>query len=153
MGPLFGAAITADKLKDITACACRYGRLEMVKLMHTLAAARNHIEVVRFIHLNCRPQRIEWNLEWVSGGNVEIFKYFESIDGIYCDTNTMTHASTLELVKYIHYNRTEGCTSDAMDYDAVQGLLDIVKFLHFNRTEGCTTNAMDSAASKVTWMY
>eukprot|EP01133_Synstelium_polycarpum_P019466 gene19466-23309_t len=93
----------AVKLKDITACACRYGRLEMVKLMHTvypldiiddyypvyfieLAAARNHIDVVRFIHLNCRPQRIEWNLEWVSGGTVEIFKYFESIDGIYCDT-------------------------------------------------------------------
>ncbi|EGG22291.1 hypothetical protein DFA_04409 [Cavenderia fasciculata] len=52
----------------------------------------------------------------------------------------------IDIVKYLHYNRTEGCSSDALDYTAPNGHLEIVKFLHFNRREGCTTYAMDWAA-------
>ena len=33
---------------------------------------------------------------------------------------------------------------DAMDNAARQGYLEIVKYLHENRMEGCTTNAMDN---------
>jgi hypothetical protein len=33
-----------------------------------------------------------------------------------------------------------------MDYAARNGHVDVVKWLHENRTEGCTTNAMDDAS-------
>jgi hypothetical protein len=47
----------------------------------------------------------------------------------------------LEIVKWLHINRTEGCITNAMDYAAQRGHLEIVKWLHINHTEGCTTNA------------
>jgi len=52
----------------------------------------------------------------------------------------------LEVVKFLHENRTEGCTKNAIIWAASRGHLEVVKFLHFNRTEGCTTHAMDNAA-------
>ena len=51
----------------------------------------------------------------------------------------------LDVVKWLHENRKEGCTINAMDWGAKFGHLDIVIWLHDNRTEGCTTNAMDWA--------
>ena len=45
----------------------------------------------------------------------------------------------LNVVKFLHENRNEGCTTCAMDYASENGHLDVVKFLHENRTEGCTT--------------
>ena len=44
----------------------------------------------------------------------------------------------LEVVKWLHENRTEGCSKCAMDWAAKNGHLDVVKFLHENRTEGCS---------------
>ena len=44
----------------------------------------------------------------------------------------------LEVVNFLHENRTEGCTERAMNWAAENGHLDVVKFLHENRTEGCT---------------
>jgi|SRR5215217_1642274 len=42
----------------------------------------------------------------------------------------------LEVVKWLHENRTEGwCTKDAMDCAARGGHLEIVKWLHENRAE------------------
>src|SRR5437016_230119 len=52
----------------------------------------------------------------------------------------------LEVIKWLHQNRKEGCNDDAMDNAASNGHLDVVKWLHENRTEGCTTHAMDNAA-------
>lgn len=52
----------------------------------------------------------------------------------------------LEMVKYLHHNRTEGATAQAMDFAAMFGHLDVVQWLHVNRSEGCTTKAMDGAA-------
>ena len=66
-----------------------------------------------------------------------------------CTTNAMDWAAEnghLDIVKFLHENRTEGCTKDAMNWAAQDGHLNIVKFLHENRTEGCTTYAMDMAA-------
>lgn len=42
----------------------------------------------------------------------------------------------LNIVKWLHENRTEGCTVFAMNHAACCGYLDIVKWLHENRTEG-----------------
>ncbi|ETL86474.1 hypothetical protein L917_14092, partial [Phytophthora nicotianae] len=52
----------------------------------------------------------------------------------------------LNVIQWLHANRTEGCTTDAMNRAAWNGHLDIIQWLHPNRTEGCTTEAMDWAA-------
>ena len=52
----------------------------------------------------------------------------------------------LEVVKWLHSNRTEGCTSYAMKWASKNGHLHVVQWLHSNRTEGCTTCAMDGAS-------
>src|SRR6476620_10186707 len=51
-----------------------------------------------------------------------------------------------EVLKWLHENRTEGCTTNAMDWTARRGDLEVLKWLHENRTEGCTTNAIDQEA-------
>ncbi|CAK4660384.1 unnamed protein product [Aphanomyces euteiches] len=53
----------------------------------------------------------------------------------------------LEVVKFFHYHRHEGCTDFAMDFAAQSGHFSVVKFLHDHRREGCTTYAMDMAAA------
>jgi hypothetical protein len=62
------------------------------------------------------------------------------------------------VVQWLHENRTEGCTTKAMDDAAENGHLEVVKWLHANRTEGCTTNAMDWAAMEghlevIQWLH
>ncbi|KAG6947212.1 hypothetical protein JG688_00015643 [Phytophthora aleatoria] len=56
-----------------------------------------------------------------------------------------------EIVQALSTNRTEGCTTPAMDGAAQIGHLDVVEWLHANRSEGCTTSAMDEAASNRFW--
>jgi len=53
----------------------------------------------------------------------------------------------LEIVKWLHENRTEGCTTYAMDWAAYNGHLETVKWLHENRTEGCTKYAINNATN------
>ncbi len=53
----------------------------------------------------------------------------------------------LDVVKWLHYNRTEGCTRKAMDY-AENGHVDVVKWFLYNRTEGGTTDTMDWTAKR-----
>ncbi|CAM9562127.1 unnamed protein product, partial [Heterosigma akashiwo] len=47
-------------------------------------------------------------------------------------------AGHLEVVKFLHHHRAEGCTQSAMDWAAEKGHLDVVEFLDHNRTEGCS---------------
>jgi len=54
----------------------------------------------------------------------------------------------IEIVKWLHANRKEGCTTYAMNNAALEGHLEIVKWLHYNRKEGSTIFAIDCAASK-----
>ena len=51
----------------------------------------------------------------------------------------------LEMVEWLRNNRSEGCTTDAMDKAALGGYFDVLKFLHLNRSEGFTARAMDDA--------
>ncbi|KAL2912489.1 hypothetical protein HK105_208061 [Polyrhizophydium stewartii] len=52
----------------------------------------------------------------------------------------------LDIVAFLHANRTEGCTPDAMDWAAENGHAHVVAWLHHHRTEGCTPTAMRKAA-------
>lgn len=50
-----------------------------------------------------------------------------------------------ELIQSLHSKGIE-CSTAAMDNAAQSNRLDIVQWLHQNRSEGCTTAAMDVAA-------
>lgn len=52
----------------------------------------------------------------------------------------------LEMVKWLHENRSEGCSTRAMDGAASSGHLEVVEWLHQNRTEGGSRAAIDRAA-------
>jgi len=52
----------------------------------------------------------------------------------------------MEIVHWLHENRSEGCTSAALDEAASNGHLEMVQWLHAFRSEGCTLDAMDGAA-------
>ena len=90
---------------------------------------------------------------WKGTGDVASFHGYLSLMKCRLDLSYCEHAMDcsannghLEVVKFLHENRTEGCTKYAMNRAAQRGNLEVVKFLHFNRTEGCTDDAMDGAA-------
>ncbi|GAB9474781.1 hypothetical protein Gpo141_00011898 [Globisporangium polare] len=60
--------------------------------------------------------------------------------------NAAAAKGSLEVVRFLHVHRSEGCTADAMDLAARYGHLEVVKFFHAHRTEGCTSKALDAAA-------
>ena len=80
-------------------------------------------------------------------GELELLKRLpESITGTTCAMNWAAEKGLLDVVKWLHENRTKGCTHRAMDSAAMNGHLDVVKWLHINRTEGCSKDAIESAA-------
>ena len=83
------------------------------------AACNGHLHTIQFWHEQ-QP-----NVEW----NQQVMDYAAKY-------------GYLTIVKWLHENRMEGCTTKAMDYAAENGHLHLVKWLHENRTEGCTSAAM-----------
>ncbi|EGZ14440.1 hypothetical protein PHYSODRAFT_332827 [Phytophthora sojae] len=70
----------------------------------------------------------------------------------------LLRTDTWMLVRWLSENRSEGCTSAAMDGAAGNGHLEVVQWLHSNTQAGCTTIAMDSAAQNghlkvVKWLH
>ncbi|GMF12072.1 unnamed protein product [Phytophthora lilii] len=51
----------------------------------------------------------------------------------------------LEVVRWLHGHRDEGCTTFAMDEASRNGHLEMVRWLTDHRTEGCTNAAIDAA--------
>ncbi|EFA75796.1 hypothetical protein PPL_10851 [Heterostelium album PN500] len=78
---------------------------------------QSNLALIEFLHENCDY--------WFKAGG----------------KGTMDDAAfgSLEVIQFLHYNRTEGCSKQALDNAASSGDMDLIKFLHFNRTEGCTT--------------
>ncbi|KAJ3103716.1 hypothetical protein HDU97_009890 [Phlyctochytrium planicorne] len=60
--------------------------------------------------------------------------------------DTAASNGDLEVVKYLHFNTSGGCSKAAMDGAAAAGHIHVVKFLHEHRTEGCTVDAVNFAA-------
>ncbi|KAH9130065.1 hypothetical protein LEN26_008897 [Aphanomyces euteiches] len=52
---------------------------------------------------------------------------------------------SLDVVKFLHENRQEGCTTKAMDVACTNGHLGIVKFLFEHRKERCSSRALSQA--------
>ncbi|KAF1782799.1 Ankyrin repeat-containing domain [Phytophthora cactorum] len=94
-----------------------------------------------------------WDLDSASAaGHLEIVQLLLHLDRsspVRCSFRALNAAAQNGfLYVFLHFHRSEGCTSYAMDAAAAKGHLEVVKFLHFHRTEGCTTAAMDLAAAQ-----
>lgn len=58
----------------------------------------------------------------------------------------LNHAAPHLQVQWLHENRMEGCTREAIDTAAGNGHLSVVQFLDKHRCEGCSTRAINQAA-------
>jgi hypothetical protein len=106
-------------------------------------------------YLNKHKKTIIWKKSFMDlaarFGQLEVVKWLHENRTEGCTVEAMNKAASnghLEVVKWLHENRTEGCTVLAMEWAAENGHLEVVKWLHENRTEGCTKGAMDKAAEK-----
>lgn len=135
------------------------------------AAGNGHLEMVEWFQrrrsLNgpsAFPFRI--NLDAAAGkGHLHVLKALASLLGTkgigFCSHRAMDSAASnghLEIVQWLHTNRSEGCTAAAMDGAAKNGHFDVVKWLHAMRSEGCTVAAMNRAAANghlqiVRWLH
>ncbi|TYZ67687.1 hypothetical protein PybrP1_006083, partial [[Pythium] brassicae (nom. inval.)] len=127
-----GFRVPPTHMKAISHCAAS-GDLDMVKWLHAekltegtsgwirSAAAFGHLHIVEWVHANIPTES--------------------------CGTAAMDQAAgsgRLDmLVQWLHNNRVEGCTTNAMNWAARHDHLEVVQWLHENRAEGCTTDAMD----------
>ncbi|CAK4745422.1 unnamed protein product, partial [Aphanomyces euteiches] len=65
-----------------------------------------------------------------------------------CTTRAMDRAARsghLEMIHWLHANRSEGCTVYAMDIAASRGDLRMLEWLHAHRTEGCSVRGIQYA--------
>jgi len=111
----------------------------------------HNLEIIKsFYRLNISYNYSEKHLDYAASlGNLEVIKWLHENRQEGCTINAMNWAAYngyIEVVKWLHENRKEGCTIKAMDYAAENGHLEVVKWLHENRKEGCTIRAMDNAA-------
>lgn len=70
-------------------------------------------------------------------------------EGALFNPSAMNRASAynhLDIVKWLHENRSEGGTIDSMNWAAKNGHINTLQWLHDNRTEGCSYKAIDYAA-------
>ena len=89
-------------------------------------------------------------------GHVEVLKWLHENRSEGCSELAMNRAANLTILQFLHENRTEGCTEEAMGNAAFNGDLDMVKWLHQHRTEGCTNNAMDQSSEHlevIKWLH
>ena len=84
-------------------------------------------------------------------GDLEMLKWLHYNQSEGCTKYAMSNASSqgkLETLKWLHYNRTEGCNEDAMDYASMNGHFETLKWLYYNRTEGCSSDAICLAMTR-----
>ena len=105
--------------------------------MIRLAAARGHLEVVRWLHDNrtegCTTDAMNWAAK---NGHLEVVRWLHEDRSEGCTKRAMNDADGyghLEVVRWLHEHRSEGCTTDAMVLAARHGHLEVVKWLHENR--------------------
>ncbi|GAM19958.1 hypothetical protein SAMD00019534_031330 [Acytostelium subglobosum LB1] len=117
------------------------------------AAANGHLDIVKYLYenrtehcTNLGPERAAFN------GHSKVVHFllakFNHVPSMWTPTlmNNAARSGDLELVRYLHENRTEGCTYSAMNMASAKGHLDVVKYLMEHRTERCTHYAIDEAA-------
>ncbi|GAB9477465.1 hypothetical protein Gpo141_00014543, partial [Globisporangium polare] len=54
----------------------------------------------------------------------------------------------LEVIKFLHENRGDDCTTTAMDEAATNGHIEVVEYLNRNRTEDCRVGALSECRKR-----
>ena len=80
-------------------------------------------------------------------GELELLQRLpDSITGTKSAMDSAAMKGHLDVVKWLHVYRMEGCSENAMNLAAANGYLHVVRWLHDNRIQGCTAAAMTLAA-------
>lgn len=166
---------------DLIEMAACHGHLEMVKFLHeecrgmegscamAKAAGGGHLDVVQWLHEHRPAERSSCVAETVIAGNPyqveeiramlgdEEFQDLQDMDDFQDEEfSTRSYVTAMDLaaanghmdiLQWLHDQRTDVCTIAAMDKAAGAGHLDIVQWLHTHRQEGCSYSAMDNAAA------
>ncbi|EGG18702.1 hypothetical protein DFA_04198 [Cavenderia fasciculata] len=110
------------------------------------AIYKDRLDIFQYLHRRYPNSTHMWTRdvldEAAKSGKLDIIKFLHENRTERSSTNAMDLAENIEVTKFLHFNRTEGCTTDAMDNAARRGDLETVEFLHENRTEGCTEEAL-----------
>ncbi len=113
------------------------------------------------------PYLLAFIFSYNHGTNGDIAAKIGYLDGIVYSINLTLTVNAMDwaamnghlsIVKWLHENHEEGCTTWAMDLAASNGHLSIIKWLHENHEEGCTDYAMDLAAANghlsiIKWLH
>ena len=105
----------------------------------------------KFMYINKKKSNIR---NYRNGDIAAYYGYLELLknnNDLIFTVSAMDWAATcghLEVIKWLHTNRSEGCNFYAMNWAAYNGHLEVIKWLHTNRSEGCTTDAIKYAAKK-----
>jgi hypothetical protein len=138
---------------DVIRCVISEVSLEdMFMIEKTCRELHDHVSTVASLRPSQKRSTYE-NRSHLTFTEVRILKWFH--DNGRDDVTSMITAEAMDdasgnghidVVKWLHMNRTEGCSTGAMDYASWEGHLEIVVWLHENRSEGCTTKAIDVAS-------
>ncbi|GAB9472858.1 hypothetical protein Gpo141_00010024 [Globisporangium polare] len=157
------------------ACAARYGRLEMLQWMVEKAVSSSErvwwvweqdliqhalsqrdLVVMSFLRdqFPAESTKVPYQflLQAAEDNDVVMVKWYHAhgyqfhSDDANEFRNVMDHASSLEMLQFLHEDGNIRCSSRAMDRAADLGDLAMVQFLHETRREGCSRNAMNAAA-------
>jgi Ankyrin repeats (3 copies) len=114
------------------------------------AASRGHLNVLQLLErVMSGCLRDKSLIDYAAlGGHWKLVKWLHFV-GANCTPLALNWAASkgyLDIVVFLHKNRTEGCTKMAIDKACGNGHLKIVQFLHENRKEGCSNDAVDKAA-------
>jgi hypothetical protein len=124
-----------------------------VRCITTYAVRKRHLHVLQWINDN-HADGAAWDVRYglrlteeaAAEGALAILKWLHANRGEGCTTRAMEEAASnghLDVVQWLHENYTEGCSSYAMNQAARNGHLEVVRYIHENRRERCTTKAMD----------
>ncbi|KAF2077727.1 hypothetical protein CYY_000974 [Polysphondylium violaceum] len=151
------SSLFSSKSIDI---AAKNGFLNIVEFLHTnrtescteeafkLAARNGHYDVVVYLYHNFHSIELTCSImDLACTGHFRIMEFLHNI-GAPCSTKAMIYASSnghLDIIQFLHKNRSEGCTHDAMDQAASGNQLHVVEWLYENRKEGCSKIALEKS--------
>lgn len=155
---------TANSEIKILNSVASTGDLEMVKWAHAQgfgctmnpildASVAGSSEIVQWLSFN-RADPIDTKLPMdfaALGRHLHVLEWLHHNRSEGCSTAAVNHAAVngdLPMIQWLSQYYSDRFTHQAMDKAAAHGHLDVVRFLHEHRQEGCGKNAMDQAAAR-----
>ncbi|KAK1944313.1 putative ankyrin repeat protein [Phytophthora citrophthora] len=113
------------------------------------AAARGHLDVLKWLHIHRSEGCTTKAMDLAASRRYHIPFCLGSSSGTCClgKVPSSFYVNQLEVVQWLHANRSEGCTDIAMDGAASNGDFTMLKWLHFNTSATCTHRAVEGAAT------